>query len=589
MHETGLETHRLRVRADAGSVTAAGDWIRSVAAGHPLSPDDAYRIELCVGEILTNILEHGCPHGMDTAIGLALTIDRHSAIVQLEDDGDPFDPLAHLAGAAPRDRDAPPGGWGLRLVERFADRWDYERIDDRNATTLRFELQRAPGEAATVPAETGAGDRAAASPPGNVTAAPGGPALPPVDPAATLARHQLDQLAALDLFRGAPRAVVDSAIGECTVATFREETVLLRPGDRNDVVAVVLDGRLRVCLGTLEDRDFVSIEPGRLVGELSVVDGEPVSAFVVAEASTRLLLVDQETLFGRLLPVPAISRNFMRMLTGRVRRTSERIVEQMREAHAVEQLQRDLRVAHDIEVGMLPDPAALFPERHDIDFAADIRVAQAVGGDFYDAFFVDQHHLFVATGDVCGKGLPAALFMVRALTLLRSEATNRSGARLPPLCRTIERVNRQLLERNEVSLFVTLFCAVLDTRSGRLVHVNAGHDAPVLRSPDGRSTFLEGRRNPIVGILEHVRFESSETILRPGSTLLLYTDGVTEAESASREPFGPERLLRVVGEEPVEDARALVARTLRAVLAFGAGAVQSDDITLVALRYAGAT
>lgn len=591
MSTPGPETHRLLVPAGPGGVPETSDWIRACAAASALSPDDTYRLDLCAGEIVTNIVDYAFAGIPESGIEIALSIGHASATLHIDDPGQPFDPLAHLAHAPPRAPDDAPGGWGLRLVETFADAWHYERTGGRNRTTLRFDLTRAADMSAAADGTTTT--RQGNVEPPTVAAATSesspGTAWPQSGQAAGWAPRHLEQLARLDIFRGAPLPLVESALADCTIVTFREDTVLLRPGDCNEVVAFVLDGRLRVYLDSLEDPDFVSIDPGRLVGELSVIDGDPVSAFVVADAGTHLLLVDQDTLFGKLLPVPEVSRNFMRMLTNRVRKTSERIVGQLRAAHAWEQLQRDLRVAHDIQIGMLPDAASLFPDRHDIEFAAGIRVAQEVGGDFYDAFFLDEHHLFVAIGDVCGKGLPAALFMVRALTLLRSEATSRSGSRLRPLPQVIERVNAQLLERNEASLFVTIFCAVLDTRTGRLVHVNAGHNAPVLVSPDGTAGFLEVRRNPVVGILGGLRFEASELVLAPGTTLFLYTDGATEAESAAGELFGTDRLLAAVGDTSARDARTISDRTFASVLEFSRDTVQSDDITLVAVRYVGST
>jgi serine phosphatase RsbU (regulator of sigma subunit) len=262
------------------------------------------------------------------------------------------------------------------------------------------------------------------------------------------------------------------------------------------------------------------------------------------------------------------------------------VVDQIRSELELEQLQRDLAFAQEIQAGMLPQESPLFSERAEVDCAGYLRAARQVGGDFYDAFFVDDHRLFVAIGDVCGKGLPAALFMVRAMSLLRSEAGRRAGSRRAYVQRIVERLNRLLFERNDKSLFTTLFCAVLDTATGTLAYVNAGHNPPALALGAGGFGLLDGPRNPLAGIVDGLSYTGGELQLARDSVLLLYTDGVTDARNREGADFGVERLFATLNGA-TREAAALIEATIAAVDEFAGVVPQADDITLLALRYRG--
>jgi serine phosphatase RsbU (regulator of sigma subunit) len=391
-----------------------------------------------------------------------------------------------------------------------------------------------------------------------------------------------------------PCHLVEDVVASCRLVRFHDGAVMLRPGQPNDAMAFVINGRLRVHLDAPDSPTYFVIAAGDCVGELSVIDGRPASAYVVADPGTRVLLVDADTLFERLLAIPAVSRNFMRILSDRVRRTSSRVVEQIRSELDLAHLQRDLGFAREIQAGMLPQESPLFPDREEVDCAARLLAARQVGGDFYDAFFIDSTRLFVTIGDVCGKGLPAALFMVRALTVLRGEATRRTGAKRAYVQRVVERVNRLLVERNEQSLFVSLFCALLDTATGTLAYVSAGHNPPALALGGGPFELVTAPRNPVAGMMEGLSFAGGEVQLPPESVLVLYTDGVTEAQGErgeqveqveQLEQFGPARLLATLNGAGERSATALVDATLAAVDRFTGERAPYDDMAVLALRY----
>ena len=246
-------------------------------------------------------------------------------------------------------------------------------------------------------------------------------------------------------------------------------------------------------------------------------------------------------------------------------------------------LASSLETAHDIQNSMLPKSFAEVSRDYGIDLSAMVRPAREVGGDLYDFFALDEDRLCVLVGDVSDKGVPAALFMSMTRTLIRSvaEAT-------PDPKTILERTNARLAAENSFLMFVTLFLAILDRRTGAVDYVNCGHNAPLVRPPAGPPRWLEVDANIALGIMEGASFTLQHTTLEPGSTLVLYTDGVTEAENPATSQFGEDRLLATV-DRGAPDAAGLVGQVLGHVDSFAAGAAQSDDITLLALTWPAGT
>jgi serine phosphatase RsbU (regulator of sigma subunit) len=202
-----------------------------------------------------------------------------------------------------------------------------------------------------------------------------------------------------------------------------------------------------------------------------------------------------------------------------------------------------------------------------------------VGGDFYDFFRLDEHHLALVVADVSGKGVPAAFFMAVSRTLLRAVAQFSQG---PADC--LRRLNDLLAADNEEMMFVTLFYAVIDTRSGQVVYGNAGHNPPYVVRADGRIEPVPGTGNMALAVMEDLSFDERLLHLHPGDALFMYTDGVTEASDPAQALFGEQRLEAFLSgrhETPVQDLnRELVA----AIKVFEAGGAQADDITCLMVR-----
>jgi sigma-B regulation protein RsbU (phosphoserine phosphatase) len=213
--------------------------------------------------------------------------------------------------------------------------------------------------------------------------------------------------------------------------------------------------------------------------------------------------------------------------------------------------------------------------------------AKEVAGDLFDFFLLDDHRLGIVIGDVSGKGVPAALFMAVSRTLLRASAQHQQS---PGDCFTY--VNDTLVEQNIASMFVTLFYGVLDLRTGALEYANGGHNPAYVFSPFGTTRTIEGKSGPVLGIFGGARYGTLTDQLQPGESLLLYTDGVTEARSNTGgflgdEFFGEVRLESFIAGHASKRAEDLTASLLKAVQAFASGAPQSDDITVLVLRYLG--
>lgn len=277
-------------------------------------------------------------------------------------------------------------------------------------------------------------------------------------------------------------------------------------------------------------------------------------------------------------------------MSGLVSTQQNRLLKLLRELQAAVQtqatlasLQQELEIARQMQLSILPRSA---PDADEIDIAATMIPAKEVGGDFYDYFPIDDEHLAIVVADVSGKGVPAAFFMAISRTLLKSNAL---FLRLPGA--TITALNDQLCAENDQMMFVTVFYGVLHLRSGRLTYVNAGHNPPV-RLKDGQASFFGRGSNMALAVMEGQDYTEGEVVLSPGETLLLYTDGVTEANNAEGTLFGDAALLEAmvaVGADPVHKGHAggVPERVVQAVRAFEAGAAQADDITVVAITYQG--
>ena len=247
-----------------------------------------------------------------------------------------------------------------------------------------------------------------------------------------------------------------------------------------------------------------------------------------------------------------------------------------------ERLSSELQIAGNIQNEMLPKDFPPFPERGDLDIWGSINPAKEVGGDLFD-FFIRSGKLFFCIGDVSGKGVPSAMVMSAVHFIFRMSASHDSDPAF-----IMKTVNEQICRENESGMFVTLFVGVLHLRDGRLDYCNAGHDHPVLLGGGVRQ--LDAKANLPVGTFDDTVFESQTEMLSPGTTLFLYTDGLTEAKDSERRQYSLKRLLSELGKiesRGAYDSHRLQDAVLSSVHSFVGDAPQSDDLTILAIRYLG--
>jgi serine phosphatase RsbU (regulator of sigma subunit) len=401
------------------------------------------------------------------------------------------------------------------------------------------------------------------------------------------------------------------------LVAFTTDEVLIRQDRPSDAAFLIIRGEVDVVVeSNYGPVHLARLSSNSLLGELGVFADLPRSATVTARTDVEALRIGREQLLmvGQASPPvlfaivnqlghrlntinravgfythalaalehedfdPAILADLMHPVPEMVNfaQTFRRMAEQI----ILRRTQREeMASAAAIQRSMLP-PAldtADFGDR--VDVFAKMRPARDVGGDFFDYFRLDDNRLAIVIADVCGKGVPASLFMAITRTVIRLVA--RDGA---DIASGLRRANELLSAENEASMFVTLFYAEFDMRDGSLTYCNCGHNPPQVIRADGSCQELEATGMPLA-MLPDSTYDVGRTILAPGERVYLYTDGVTEACTADDVEFGLARLAATIEEFRSGSAEALVEGTFERVDAFAAGVPQSDDVTCLVLRF----
>ncbi|MDY6903512.1 MAG: SpoIIE family protein phosphatase [Thermodesulfobacteriota bacterium] len=245
-------------------------------------------------------------------------------------------------------------------------------------------------------------------------------------------------------------------------------------------------------------------------------------------------------------------------------------------------IEGELRGAREIQMSIVPQIYPAFPDLEKIDLCARLIPAKEVGGDLYDYYLLDKekNKLFFMIGDVSDKGVPASLFMIITMTLFKANTSEDAD-----LAQIVKAVNNQLAVDNDANMFVTLFCGVMNVSTGDIHYVNAGHNPPLLVRKGDAPEFIPSSGDLVLGAMPGIDYSARGLTLAPGDTLLLYTDGVTEAFNTGKELFSEERLVNVAAHINSLSANDGVEAVYQAVTHFAGDATQSDDITLLLLRY----
>lgn len=411
-------------------------------------------------------------------------------------------------------------------------------------------------------------------------------------------------LAQVPLFSSLPKREIHHLAETLTIRDVPSDTVLFYEGDAGQHFYILRAGELEVVkgIGTADERVINHRRPGDFIGEMGLFnrDGKrtasvrargTVSVWEMTRADFDALLARQPDLAYEMVRVLSnrltdAHNNAMADLIAKNRALEETNAElalayanlQAAQAQIIEKekLERELQLAAEIQMSLLP---RTLPKLHGFSFGANIVPARAVGGDLYDFIPLSQDGLAIVIGDVSDKGVPAAIFMAQTHALIRSEARQSRSPR-----ETLERVNRYLLEMNASGLFVTVLYGILDRTTREFQYARAGHELPVLRAPDGRIYSPPQGQGAPLGLFDFVLLDEGTINLPPRTTMLLVTDGVTEAMNTGREQFGSERINALLATDAGSDAQTLSNDFLDSINAFRGDAPVHDDITVVTIR-----
>ena len=260
------------------------------------------------------------------------------------------------------------------------------------------------------------------------------------------------------------------------------------------------------------------------------------------------------------------------------RRTYKLLGKEIRIHDEQEKAKTELGVAKEIQMNTLPEGIV---DSSEVEIIGELKAAKEVGGDLYDYLTIDENHVAALVGDVSGKGVPAAMFMMKTITSFRDfAAPGKSPSQI------LKEVNAAIFNGNKKSMFVTCFLAILDKRNGKVVYANAGHNPPIVGS-NGNFRYLKSNAGLMLGCFKDSFLKDEEITLKPGESISMYTDGITEARNAAGEFFGEERLLNVFNRRAYNCVVELHHSVKEEIHSFVLDAPQSDDITIVTMKYQG--
>ncbi len=374
-------------------------------------------------------------------------------------------------------------------------------------------------------------------------------------------------------------------------------SLMFREGDNGNDCYIIVEGQVEIIksIGTADERLLGVREPGEAIGEMSLFsDDHQRTASVRAKTPLKLLVMKRDHLENLLRGHPNLAFDLVATLSRRLEESENLTIAELREKNRQlqqafdelktaqaqivekERLERELEVARDIQLSILPRE---LPEDPAWDLGVHFSSMEAVGGDFYDVIKLDSGKLGVAVGDVSGHGVPAALFMSLTATMLRAEAKRSDSPG-----DVLRAVNSQLLETSDSGMFVTLLYGILDSGAGTFEYARAGHSTPLLAVPGEPPIQLEDGLGQLLGVFDDMVLDEVTIPLQSDSVMVIYTDGVTEAANESKEFFGEEGLLKAVKSSDEMQPDALLQRIWEAVQTFQGEALNEDDITLLAIR-----
>lgn len=409
----------------------------------------------------------------------------------------------------------------------------------------------------------------------------------------------LKLLQSIPLFQSLPASEVSYLAETLAQRAYQAGSLIVREGHPASRFHILIKGQIEIikAIDTKDERLLAVRKEGTFIGEMGLLSEQGLhTATVRALTNINVLEMSQEEFDALLHRHPSLGYAMVRTLSKRLdhsenltirdlRRKNRELMQAYKELEAAQaaliekkRLERELEVARDIQSSILPHK---LPKRSGFDFGALMVPMSAVGGDFYDFIHLGNNRLGIAIGDVSDHGVPAALFMAMTVTLLRAEA--RRAVSLPPR-EVLLNINRQLLEMNEMGVYVTILYGELNYQTRVFSYVRAGHELPILCDPHGKLAMIPKGQGQLIGILEAPALDQNYIQLSSGSTLLLYTDGVKEAINSEEKLYGAQRIVDDVVDLSKSPAQEICKQILERVSSYRGHNNQQDDITIVTVQ-----
>ena len=404
-------------------------------------------------------------------------------------------------------------------------------------------------------------------------------------------------LSKIPIFSDLPVGELEHLQSMLQVKTLQPGEVLFREGEPGEHFYVLTDGELEILLGvgTKEELLLNTLGPGEYLGEMSlIIPGGERTATARAKQEAVLLAMSRDEFTTLLEEHPVLVKSMVRVLSERLGSTNDATFRDLTEKNRQlqmaydelkaaqeqliekERLERELEVAANIQLSILPD---VLPAPPRFDFGARIDPARQVGGDFYDIFRIGNNKVAVLIGDVADKGVPSAIFMARAHALIAAEAETYDNPG-----DVLRKANAHITRLEKATQFVTVLYGILNIDNGEFTYARAGHEPPLMLKPDGSAERLPHETGMALGLWEDIILDEQIITLPPGSTLVLYTDGMTDCRNPNGEPFGLERIQRSLSTCSESSAQEICDHLLQKLKNYQQGSKQDDDVTLVAVH-----
>ena len=407
----------------------------------------------------------------------------------------------------------------------------------------------------------------------------------------------INLLSQIPLFTDLPHKELDKILSTLDVKELTDREILFREGDPGDHFYMVMRGELEVLMaeGKTEEMLLNVLSAGEYFGEMSLIlPGGHRTASLRARGDSTLLSMSRLQFLDLTKKYPQLSHAMVRVLSQRLdaantqtfrdltekNRQLQTAYDELKDAQAQliekERLERELQVAADIQLSILPDE---LPVVDDFDFGARIIPARQVGGDLYDVFLLKDDKVGVLIGDVADKGVASAIFMARAHALIMAEADTGMEAG-----EALQVVNRHITRLQKSTQFVTVLYGILDLKTRVFSYARAGHEPPLLLHSNGMVERIPHGPGMALGLWDTVTLDERAITLPSGSTLLLFTDGMTDCRDTQGEAFGLERIKTTLSGLSSVNAQQVCDQLLGTLVNYQDGSKQDDDVTLVAIR-----